>query len=147
MTTIVWDTKTFAADRQTTFGGTPVAGNKITKTKYKGQEAFIGTAGEVEVCTAVEDWIKAGCKGSPKLPEEPQFSAMIVVKSGEVYFMSGSTFAHSMGKTKWAIGSGADYALGAMYAGRSAKEAVEIASQLDTGTGLGVDVVTFKATK
>lgn len=68
---------------------------------------------------------------------------MIVVKSGDVYFMSGSTFAHKMGKTKWAIGSGADYALGAMYAGKSAKEAVEIASQLDTGTGLGVDVVTF----
>ena len=143
MTTIAYDGKTFAADRQTTFGGTPVATPKIVKGKFKGEECFIGTSGEVEVCTAIEDWIKSGCKGKLSLGDNPQVSAMIVVKSGDVYFMSGSTFAHKMGKTKWAIGSGADYALGAMYAGKSAKEAVEIASQLDTGTGLGVDVVTF----
>lgn len=147
LTTIVWDTKAFAADRQTTFGGTPVAGNKITKAKFKGQDCFIGTSGDVEICTAVEEWIKLGCKGTPKLPDDPQFAALIVVKSGDVYFMSGSTFAHSMGKTKWAIGSGADYALGAMYAGMDAKQAVMIASQLDTGTGLGVDSVSFAAPK
>lgn len=61
--------------------------------------------------------------------------------------MSGSTFQHDLGQSKWAIGSGADYALGAMYAGLSAAEAVMIASKLDTGTGLGVDSVSFAAPK
>lgn len=147
LTTISWDGKTFSADRQTTFGNTPVAGNKIQKTKYKGHDAFLGTSGEVECCTAVENWIKSGCKGKPDLPSEPQFSAMIACKTGAVYFMSGSTFPHELGAVKWAIGSGADYALGAMYAGATSAEAVMIASKLDTGTGLGVDTVSFAAPK
>lgn len=35
----------------------------------------------------------------------------------------------------WAMGSGADFAIGAMDAGASAREAVKIASQRDVGTG------------
>lgn len=148
LTTIAFDGKTFAADRQTTFGGTPVETPKIVRGKFKGEDCYIGTSGEVEVCTEVEDWIRSGCKGKIDLPADPQVAALIVTKSCEVYFMSGSTFAHKMGKgTKWAIGSGADYALGAMYAGKTAEEAVHIASKLDTGTGLGVDVVMLKGKK
>lgn len=35
----------------------------------------------------------------------------------------------------WAMGSGSDFAIGAMDAGASAREAVKIASQRDVGTG------------
>jgi hypothetical protein len=38
-----------------------------------------------------------------------------------------------------ALGSGSDAALGALYHGASAREAVEIASLVDTATGDGVD--------
>lgn len=38
-------------------------------------------------------------------------------------------------KTPVAFGSGQDYALGAMLAGKTAKEAVEIACKVDTGSG------------
>lgn len=41
----------------------------------------------------------------------------------------------------WAAGSGADYAMGAMAAGKDAKEAVEIACRFDINCGLGVDVL------
>lgn len=44
----------------------------------------------------------------------------------------------------WAIGSGCDYALGAMEAGATAQEAVRIASRLDNQCGMGVDVVRFR---
>jgi ATP-dependent protease HslVU (ClpYQ) peptidase subunit len=41
----------------------------------------------------------------------------------------------------WAFGSGRDFAIAAMACGKSAREAVEIACQFDTGCGLGVDVM------
>ncbi len=40
-----------------------------------------------------------------------------------------------------AIGSGSGIALGAMAAGKTAAEAVEIAARFDSGTGNGVDVL------
>lgn len=40
----------------------------------------------------------------------------------------------------WAVGSGRDYALVAMYLGKSPKEAVEVAMQFDAKTGLEIDV-------
>jgi ATP-dependent protease HslVU (ClpYQ) peptidase subunit len=42
---------------------------------------------------------------------------------------------------KWAIGSGADYAMGAMAVGADAKRAVEVTSDLYCRCGLGVDVL------
>lgn len=43
--------------------------------------------------------------------------------------------------TPWSIGSGGDFAHGAMAAGCSALEAVKIASCLDIRTGLGFDCI------
>jgi hypothetical protein len=42
-----------------------------------------------------------------------------------------------------AIGNGGDFALGALAAGESAREAVRIASRLSASCGFGVDVVRF----
>lgn len=43
-----------------------------------------------------------------------------------------------------AIGSGRGEALGAMAMGADARRAVEIASRLNVGCGLGVDVIRFR---
>lgn len=44
---------------------------------------------------------------------------------------------------RWAVGSGADLAIGAMACGKTAREAVRIACRYDFKSGLGVDVVKF----
>lgn len=44
----------------------------------------------------------------------------------------------------YSIGSGMHYALGALHAGASPKEAVVAASKLDPSTGLGVKVVEYE---
>jgi hypothetical protein len=43
------------------------------------------------------------------------------------------------------VGSGADFAIGAMARGASAREAIDIAATYDTNTGLGVDVLELVA--
>jgi ATP-dependent protease HslVU (ClpYQ) peptidase subunit len=45
---------------------------------------------------------------------------------------------------KWAIGSGADFALAAMACNRSAKGAIEVANKFDQYTGRGILMLRFK---
>lgn len=103
---------------------------------------MMGSAGVVMHTEPVLDWIKTG-KGKPEIKDDADFSILIATKEG-VWYACNSLFFHAMGNVRWAIGSGCDYALGAMYAGKNAREAVEIASQLDVNTGLGVDTLTIK---
>jgi ATP-dependent protease HslVU (ClpYQ) peptidase subunit len=57
---------------------------------------------------------------------------------------NGSVLPVPRGAKFWAIGSGAPYALAAMYAGASATEAVKIAAKIDTSTGLPVKTLKVK---
>lgn len=73
-------------------------------------------------------------------------NALIISKNGnvKVYHNVQKGRAADMGKLDmWAVGSGCDYALGAMKFGATAKEAIAIASELDVNTGLGIDTVDF----
>lgn len=67
----------------------------------------------------VEDW--------------PKGSALICIV-GRV-FTTDSVFAVTEHVSNVGIGSGSDYALGALAAGKSVEKALEIASELDPGTG------------
>lgn len=147
MTTIAWDGKTLAADRQTSYGTTPMPSTKIEKIKWKGKEALIGSAGRCEDCDNVIDWIKTG-KNKPEIDDDNRdFSIIVVTKDDGVLYAAQSLYFHKVGHNQWAIGSGGDYALGAMKFGATAAQAIEIASQLDTQTGLGVDTLTFGKSK
>lgn len=145
MTTICWDGKTFASDRQSTYGSTPVPTTKIHKLKYRGEDAYLACSGAIMDFAPIVEWIKSGKKAEPEIDgDKSDFSIMIVTKSGDVFYAINGTFFHELGKVKWAIGSGCDYALGAMYHGATAAEAIEIAARLDVHTGHGVDARTFK---
>ena len=144
MTTIAFDGKSIAADCQSTYGSFPVKAHKLNHLTYKGHPAVAGCDGTIQEFDPIIEWVKGGCKKKqrPDVEEEkPDFSIMVVTDEGKVFYASNSLFFHDMGKTKWAIGSGADYALGAMEAGKTAKESIEIAMRLDVNTGLGIDVI------
>lgn len=143
MTTIAWDGKTLAGDRQTNMGKTPIARTKVyAHTECKGQiDYLIGCSGITADCQAFILWY---INGQGKRPAFDDLSAIVIRPGGSIAHYAESENVHDMGVLPyWAIGSGADFALGALAYGATAEEAIEIATKLDIYTGLGIDKVTF----
>jgi len=134
LTVLAWDGRYLAADKQATFGGTPVPATKI----FRHNDVLIGCAGEIQECLAFLEWYKS--EGLPKPTLKEGFSAY-VVSDKKLYKYESMLYPYLMDMPFWAAGCGADYAIGAMAAGKSAKEAVEIACKFDNQCGLGVDVL------
>lgn len=142
MTTIAWDGKTLAADRLRTVGNTPMGATKLFRVEapfysggLKGGILF-GACGDSWDCAAFRLWVEGGN------PPTPKNLGVVAIDARGVCWYGGETLIfHEVELPYWACGSGADYALGAMAAGKPAREAVEIASGLDVHTGLGVDVL------
>lgn len=139
MTTIAWDGRMLAGDRRSTWGGTPTQiDTKLVRARHpSGRVLLVGCAGITEECHAVREWLL----GQRDQPEVTDVRIMGVDDTGFVWVGSKPGFWAPVGRRPWAIGSGADYALGAMAAGKSARQAVLIASRLDTYTGDGVTVL------
>jgi hypothetical protein len=85
----------------------------------------------------VPAWLRAleeSHKIDPETSSEwPKGSALVVI-TGRV-FTTDSVFSVTEHITNTGIGSGADYALGALAAGKNIQRAIEIAAELDPGTG------------
>jgi ATP-dependent protease HslVU (ClpYQ) peptidase subunit len=141
MTIIAWDGKTLAADKQSTTVG---YGNTVTKIfrVTGGRVAFTGNAGHA--CALLE-WFRNGRDAAawPKKGGDDSAGAIFITDDGEVRGYSGddgATFIRYEDKFA-AWGAGRDYALAAMYLGRDAREAVEVACALDTTCGMGIDTL------
>lgn len=143
MSTIVWDGKTLAADRQTTWGTTATLTRKAFKVTRNGNTFLFGCAGLARDADAYVQWALGEVDVKPDFSD---FTVMCIDSDRRIWIAQQAfmwTEVVPVGNRFWAIGSGCDYALGALYQGASAKRAVEIASKLDTNTGFGVDTVTF----
>lgn len=142
MTVIAWDGKTLAADRRRTVGGTPMQATKVRKVRDEGttREYLVGCAGDSFDCVQFIDTFKFGEWDRVKPVD---FAALIVDQDALIWFMGERPLVHQISLPRFAIGSGADYAIGAMAAGATALEAVRIASQYDIHCGDGADEVSF----
>lgn len=140
MTTIAWDGETLAADRQSTWGGTPVRTRKVFKVRHPIHGTWLfGCSGAAHDCDAFVRWAR-GLGAEVALGD---MRILAIHESGSVWTADGALKWSLMRVKRWAIGSGGDYALGAMVAGCDAREAVQIAMELDVHTGIGVDCVRF----
>jgi hypothetical protein len=103
-------------------------------------------AGTSVYCHAVIEWLLAGMPddAKPEMPEGPDSFTVLVATEVGLYEYVDSLRPIPLGQIKWAIGSGAEFAFGAMDAGASAKRALEIACTRDVNSGLGIDVFTLK---
>lgn len=148
MTTVCWDGKTMAADKQMNTGNMKhlVARSKIRAGQYHGMPAIFGGAGTTVYSDAVVEWLIAGMpdEHKPEMPQTPDSFTVIVATETGVYGYIDSLRPVPLGQIKWAIGSGGEYAFGAMAAGANAKKAVEIACAFDVNSGMGVDVLTLR---
>lgn len=129
MTTIATDGKTIAADSRTT-GMWIGQHEKI----FGIGDSLFGVAGAMSRAMKVVDWLAAGCPAESRPETEDDFA--ILQLSGKGIWIWDSTLRPvQMGTPYAAIGSGAPFALGAMLAGKSPRQAVEIAAKLDECTG------------
>lgn len=141
MTTIAWDGRYLAADRQVTFGN--IANAEVTKVvKRKKDGAVAAAAGNSVEAADFRKWFLKGEKGKrPSMgTEADNSSGLIIYPDGKlvIHEWKGSYEATS---PKYTNGSGWEIALGAMLAGASAEEAVRLTSTVDGMTGSSVDVV------
>lgn len=153
MTTIVVDRKLklMAADSMMTWGGYKSKGsNKITKFEdKKGYQALVATAGSAEAGVAFDCWFYEAFTGEligkkkQAYPREKGFFAVVLYQGGRVYVYGFQGYPVEVKDRYFGIGSGSEYALGALHAGASLAEAVRIAAKLDNGTGNRIQVEGF----
>ena len=102
--------------------------------RVKAYDVLIATRGEVGAGMVGFDWYGTGKPIPDWLSNECQFDLLIVEPKG-LFCMDQYFRPLKINEEYYAIGSGAKAALGAMYMGATAIEAVEAAIQCDPGTG------------
>ena len=145
MTVIVWDGKTLAADKQATNSGL-----KMTCTKLRRVNGcLIGVSGDFDLAQTTVKWFADGADPEkfPKHQETDDKWVGLVCITPDKRVLKYERSPYPMEYTEmefFAVGSGRDYALGALAMGADAVTAVEVASRFDNGCGLGVDVLTHE---
>lgn len=141
MTVIAWDGKTLAADRRVTSSGLIRTTTKIRRIR----DLRVGCSGSTDSAVAMFAWIEGGCLPDqfPKSQaDKDDWVATIVIDgAGTIGMYERTPHMHVIEDDIAAIGSGRDFALAAMYLGKTAAEAVHVASHFQCDCGNGVDVL------
>lgn len=128
MTTVAWRGNVLAADSCLTHG---TVQGKVEKT-LRVRGAAYGFAGDVAAIAAVIKLLKAGTP-LEKIKVRGEYECLILTPTG-CYLAQKNMDPFRLEGDYWAIGSGAEIALGAMYAGSTARKAVEAAVEHDSGS-------------
>lgn len=140
MTTIATDGKTIAAD---TLAVGRWKDSKRVQKVHSINGCLVGGAGELVEILRFKDWFEAGCPEDNKPDLEDSFSALVLYPDGTAKACYHKLYFYDVG-LPYAIGSGAEYAMGAMVAGATPEEAVIVASMLDNNTNDDVIVMGFE---
>jgi len=140
MSTIAFDGKTVAFDTQ--HGSTYRIGREPWMKMRPVDNPVYQLAGGTGISQAVEvfiKWVRDGSDESkfPEFCKEHGASSNYIAITHDGYWVEFEFTSIPVTRTnkKDSAGSGSDYALGAMLAGATAEEAVNIAASLDPGTG------------
>jgi ATP-dependent protease HslVU (ClpYQ) peptidase subunit len=128
---VCYDGETLASDSRLVSG---YICNVTTPKFYKVGSTYVAFCGDAESELVYFRWFKDQTKPKPSPDNLKEFEAMIIRPNGKVYQSASLCQFVEVGKP-YAIGSGGSYAMGAMLAGATAKEAVKIAMKLDVDTG------------
>lgn len=154
MTTIAYKDGVLASDSRATWAGN-VKANCIKMWRIQSKvepvkgEVLLGVCGNLAAALLFKDWMEAG--GAPNLKErgvdaDDSFGAIIVHKSG-LYSADHLCRIEAMPEEFWSDGSGSQFALGAMACGKSAADAVRVASRFDCYTGGRIVTMSLTASK
>ena len=136
MTTVAWDGFTMACDSLAVDNwGLKSRADKV----LEGENFILGIAGNHGQILAWWRQVQSLpassviAHGYTHYEQEKNNPSMILVTAHKVYKLDGPVFVE-LEYMRHAIGSGRDYALTAMHLGKTAAEAVEIASRFDNNT-------------
>lgn len=142
MTTIAIDKfGTIAADGLTTHGyGTVLSRSRKKIAVANGM--IYAVSGAVTTVDALIEWYVSGHnpKDVPPTGENEPWAMLVCDKGQWLMFSKPVPYPEAI-EPPVAIGSGSDYAMGAMYAGATAQEAVEISCRLNTHSGGEIQIV------
>jgi len=134
MSTIAYRDGIMAADTRAYSGGVTPVGEKA-KIRKLADGTLIGVSSTVPGGgETVIDWWERGHPKGETLPSS--FTMLAVDPKGRVFYVTDGTHVSGpLAAPFFAIGSGSDYALGAMAVGSTAREALKVAIELDVWTG------------
>ncbi len=142
MSVVAWDGKILAADKQQTKDDFKFRGKKII---IKDNKA-VGTVGNCSLAKNFANWIFNGAdpESFEEAAEEGDYVEALYVEISEgvpVVLLFNNIYPTPLviEEPFFAIGSGADVAMGALTIGCNAEEAVLAASQHIASCGMGVD--------
>ena len=142
MTTIAYRDGVLAADRLITQGDARFGYTRKVALSPAGHIG--GAAGGLHDVESFLRWIDGGCEDDPPdVTSSDEPTGILVMPDGTINLWNGHSVLVPVRGPFVADGSGWKLAIGAMAAGASAIQAVEIASLYDTGTGGGIDSVTL----
>ena len=142
MTIICWDGEKLAADKRALYGSMIRTTTKI----FRVHDSLVGYSGDASFGEQMLAWIRSG-ENPADFPvyqrEKDDWAELLVIRHGGLIHKYDRTPYPVAFEDKFiAIGSGREYAMAAMYCGRSAYEAVLLTCTLDSSCGNGVDVLT-----
>ena len=133
MTTIAWDGKTLAVDSQLTQDGVKTYRKKL----WKYSKGHFAVAGDWTDYPVIEGYLETDELNRKQLSKD---FAVLYTQDRKVYHMDNS-FIKMSELPPIAIGSGWLIALTAMRCGKTAKEAIELACDMDIHTGGTVNTI------
>lgn len=153
MTTIVYDrrTRTIVADSQNTDQSGAIW--RMNKIERLDDGSFFLGSGHCYTIASAKNWARKGFEEKHRpdftffLEDEDDrgFSCLWISKDGrKVILIDGEMAPTEVLDDYMAVGSGAAYAMGALDAGKTAKEAVEVACQRDTSTSAPIHTYQFE---
>ena len=146
MTTIAWDGKTLAADREAGYGSIKFATQKLRQVA----DFMFAGAGAAEDIDAMARWLANGADPKERLGLSESVLALAVdISSGQPFIICGKEMPsfRKLRAKQMAIGCGSDFVLACMVLGKTAPQAIRLAEKHISGTGLGVDSYTVKRSK
>lgn len=146
MTVIAWDGRTLAANKLASMGTTKHTTVKI----FRGRDnSLVGYAGGADFGEQMVAWWNNGADPAtfpPSQRDTNDWAGLIVIRKGQpIWRFERTPHPIKFYDNKFAIGSGREFALAAMYLGHDAPRAVEVASALDSRCGMGIDTLTLVA--
>lgn len=146
MTTVCYRDGVLAADSRAYSGDKSPIGTKVKLRRLKDGTLIGCSTTEVGGGERVLDWYEEGAKRDAELPEG--FQLLVAKANGDVFIaVNKPQFTGPLNAKFFAIGSGEQFAYGAMAAGASAMDAVFIACQSDIWSGLPVRAIRHDTTE
>lgn len=144
MTTIAYDGQCLAADTQCHADGMRLG--LVQKIWRLADGRLFGACGDNSACEATYAWLHAGGHPAdkPTLKTEQGFNGLLIALDGQVTFLDPELVPLTIVAPWYALGSGREFAMGALAAGKSAPEAVRIALQFDIYSGGPIDTLVLK---